>query len=38
MDYVKNNDKIKAFLDEWENRKYVKQAFDGLKKAKIIVI
>jgi len=34
---VKTNDKLKAFLDEWEKRDNVKAAFEGLKKAGIIV-
>jgi len=38
MDYVKNADKLKQFLAEYNNRDYVKEAFAGLRKAGIIVI
>ena len=34
---VKKNDKIKEFLSEWENREYVKTAFEELRKAGILV-
>lgn len=38
MDAVKKNEKLKAFLDEWSNRDYVKEAFAALRKAGIIVV
>ena len=38
MNAVKNNDKIKAFLDEWNNREYVKESFAALKKAGLIIV
>jgi len=37
INYVKNNDTIKTFLNEWEKKENVKAAFDGLRNFGVLI-